>query len=317
MIQPVISFFRIIRSVNLIYIALTQYLVQYTIIKPIIAQAGLTTTLGDFNFFLLVLSTLLVAGAGYVINDYFDVKMDEINKPRKIFIDRTIHHRSAILLHQFLTGSGILLAFYVAWKAENLKLAFVHPIVAVFLWFYSTGYKKRILLGNIIIAFLSGLIILLPGMYEKHLFIPANNAAFQASYSIFILLFFYFLFAFLLSLARELVKDVQDMKGDSLDGCRTLPIVMGIQKTKWIVTAVLAIVLILITYIQTLQIGGKDLISAYTIFTTLQFPLLITFYLLYKAKISREFYMVSSMIKIVMLMGILSMLYFYFLSWSQ
>ncbi len=312
--KALVSFLRLIRWINLLYIALTQYLVQYTLIKPILAQAGKTTTLGDLHFLLLVISTVLVAAGGYVINDYFDVKMDEVNKPRRIFIDRTIHHRSAILLHQVLTAAGVSLAFYVAWQAANFKLAFLHMIIAAFLWFYSTGYKRQVLLGNIIIAFLSGIVILLPGLYERNLFIPQNAASVHAAYSIFIILFFYFVFAFILSLARELSKDIQDMEGDRLHGCRTLPIVAGINKSRWIIAGYLSIVLILLTYIQVLQIGGHDMISAYTIFSTLQFPVLITFYLLYIARVSSQFSMVSSLIKITMLMGILSMLYFYFLT---
>lgn len=311
--KPVIAFFRLIRWLNLLYIALTQYLVQYTVIKPILAQAGVSPTLDDFHFFLLVLSTILVASAGYVINDYFDVKIDEVNKPRRIFIDRTIHHRTAILFHQFFTGAGVLLAFYVAWGAGNLKLGFIHAIVAAFLWFYSTEYKRRMWLGNIIVAFLSAFVILLVVLYEKQLFEPVNEAVVRAASTILIILLFYFGFAFLLSLARELTKDIQDIEGDRLYGCRTVPIVIGVQRTKWMVHALLAGVMGLLIYIQVIQFFGRDFISLYMIFTTLEFPMLITFYLLYKANASKEFSLVSTLIKIVMFMGILSMLYFYLL----
>jgi|ERR1043165_605566 4-hydroxybenzoate polyprenyltransferase len=312
--KPVIAFLRLIRWLNLIYIALTQYLVQYTIIKPALTKAGWNTTLDDLHFLLLVLSTILIAAAGYIINDYFDVKMDEVNKPQRIFIDRTIHHRTAILLHQFLTGAGVLLAFYVAWWAGNFKLGLIHAIVAAFLWFYSSGFKKRVLIGNVIVAFLSAFVILIVVLYEKHLFEPAGPGTVDAEIFIFIMAFFYFLFAFLLSLARELSKDMEDMEGDRIYGCRTVPIVIGVDKTKWILYGLLAIVLSLMIFIQALQFRGRDFISVYTIFTTLEFPTLITFYLLYKSKVSKEFSAVSSLIKIVMFMGILSMLYFYFLT---
>src|SRR5262249_23482561 len=117
-----LSFLRLIRSVNLLFIALTQCLIQYTIIKPILAQAGKAPTLDDLHFALLVIATVLVAAAGYVINDYFDVQLDEVNKPGRIFIERTVSRRAAMLLHQFLTGIGVLLALYVAWWAGNFKL---------------------------------------------------------------------------------------------------------------------------------------------------------------------------------------------------
>lgn len=273
-----------------------------------------TTTLDDLHFFLLVLSTLLVAAAGYVINDYFDVKMDEVNKPHRIFIDRTIHHRSAILLHQFLTGAGVLLAFYIAWYAGNLRLGFIHVIIAAFLWFYSSGFKKRVLIGNLMVSYLSAFVILLVVLYEKNLYESSNVIVIHAEYSIFVILFFYFAFAFLLSFARELSKDIEDMEGDRLYGCRTLPIVIGVPRTKWIIFGILGLVVALIIYIQALQYFGRDFISVYMIFTTMEFPMLITFYLLYQSKVSKDFSTVSTMIKIVMFMGILSMLYFYFLT---
>jgi len=308
-----ISFFRLIRSVNLFFIVLTQYLVQYTIIKPILAQAGIVPTLNDFHFALLVIATVLVAAAGYVINDYFDVQLDEVNKPRRIFIDRTIQRRSAMLIHQFLTGTGVLLALYVAWRAGNLKLGLIHPIVAGFLWFYSTGYKRRLLIGNILVAFLTALVVIIVGLYEKNLFNPRTIHAAQAASSIIIIVFYYFIFSFLVSLARELVKDMEDIKGDKQFGCRTVPIAIGIEKTKWIVYGILGVVLLLLFYIQSLEISGRDFVSALTIFTTIEFPIFITAYLLSKAHAQKQFSGVSTVLKIVMFMGILSMLYFYFL----
>ena len=311
--QAFVSFFRLIRWINLCYIALTQYLVQYTIIKPILARAGAGTTLDDLHFFLLVISTVLIAAAGYIINDYFDVKVDEINKPQRILIDRGIHRRTAVLLHQFLTGAGILLALYVAWRAGNFKLGFIHAIVAAFLWFYSTGYKKKLLVGNVVVSFLSGLVILIVALYERHLFEPSGQAV-RAAYTIFIIVFFYFLFAFLTSLARELVKDIEDIEGDRRFHCRTIPVVWGIERTRQIIMLILLSVLLLLVYIQQISFRGGDYISVLTIFTTLEFPLFIAMYLLWKARDPNHFTAVSSVIKIVMLMGILSMLYFYFLS---
>jgi len=311
--KSVIAFLRLIRAVNLLFVALTQYLVQYAVIRPILAQAGLQPTLDDLHFSLLVIATILVAAAGYVINDYFDVQMDEINKPRRIFIDRTIHRRSAMLLHQILTGSGVLLALYVAWHVGNLKLGFVHAIVAAFLWFYSTGYKRKFLVGTILVSFLTGLVILIVGLYEKNIFQPADAASQRAAYAIIIILFFYFVFSFLISLARELVKDLQDMKGDRLYQSRTVPIIYGIQKTKWMVYGILTVMLAMLIYIQSIEVRGRDFISALTIFTTIEFPACMSIYLLSSAITPRQFSAVSGVIKIVMFMGILSMLYFFLL----
>lgn len=311
--KGILSFLRLIRYINLLYIALTQYLVQYTLIRPILAQAGVTTTLDDLHFFLLVLSTVLIAAAGYVINDYFDVKIDAINKPKRIFIDRTIKRRSAMLIHQVLSGSGIVIGFYVAWKAGNLKLGFIHPIVAGLLWFYSTGYKRQMLIGNIIVSFLTALVVLIVALYERHLFYPESSSMNAAGYTIFVLVFFYFMFAFLISMVRELVKDMEDVEGDAMYGCKTLPVILGVHQTKLIVYAITGVIIGFLVYLQLKQASGNDFISVLNLFTTLEVPLVISMYLLYKADSQKQFSLVSSVIKIVMLMGILTMVYFYYL----
>lgn len=311
--RKLISFLRLLRTLNLLFIVLTQCFVQYFIITPILAQAGVLPTLDDGLFLLLVLATVLVAAAGYVINDYFDVKVDEVNKPGRIFIDRVITRRKAMLLHQVLTGLGVILAFYVAWKAGNLKLAFIHPIVAGFLWFYSTGYKRKLLVGNILVAFLTALVVLIVSLYERNLFHPINDAGGRAAYTIIVITFAYFIFSFLISLARELVKDMEDVEGDRSFGCKTVPVVIGIPKAKAIVFGILSVLFALLLYVQWLEVRGGDYISALTIFTTIEFPLLTVVILLARATSSQHYHAVSTVIKVVMFMGILSMLYFFLL----
>lgn len=311
--KGIVYFLRLIRFVNLLYIALAQYLVQYTIIVPILGQAEVTPTLNDLQFFLLVLSTVLIAAGGYVINDYFDVKIDAVNKPRRVYIDRTIRRRSAMLLHQLLSAGGVLLGFYVAWEAGNVRLGFIHPIVAAILWFYSTGYKRQMLIGNVIVAFLTSLVILLVALYERHLFNPGHAGEYAAAYTIFVIVFFYFMFAFLISLVRELVKDIEDVEGDERYGCKTLPVVIGVKKTKWIIYAVSVVITGFLVYIQARQVSGGDFISVLNLFTMLELPLGITMYLLYKADSQKQYSLVSNAIKLIMLMGILTMVYFYYL----
>ncbi len=314
--KGVIYFLRLIRIVNLAYIALAQYLVQYTIIAPILGQAGTYPTLGNLHFFLLVLSTIFIAAGGYVINDYFDVKIDAVNKPKRVIVDRIIKRQSAMLLHQLLSAAGMLLGFYVAWYSDNFKLGFIHPIVAGLLWFYSTGYKRQMLVGNVIVAFLTALVVLLVALYERRLFHPENQAENAAAYTIFVLVFFYFLFAFLISLIRELVKDMEDVEGDERYGCKTLPIVLGVKRTKWIVYSIAALIIGFLVFIQSRQAAGGDFISVLNLFTMLELPLGIAMYLLYKADAQKHFSMVSGTVKLVMLLGMLTMVYFYYLMWQ-
>jgi len=185
--------------------------------------------------------------------------------------------------------------------------------VAGLLWFYSTGYKRQMLIGNVIVSFLTALVVLIVALYERQLFYPESVMVNRASYTIFIIIFFYFIFAFLISMVRELVKDMEDIEGDARYNCKTLPIVIGIQKTKVVVYAITAVIVALLIYLQVQQARGGDINSVLNLFTTLEVPLGISMYLLYKADSQKQFSLISNVIKIVMFMGILTMVYFYYL----
>lgn len=311
--KSLFSFLRLVRYPNLLFVVLTQSFFHYLIVIPVLKSKGIDTSLTDFDFGLLVLATVLLAAAGYIINDYFDVKIDAINKPKKLFISKSINRRSAILIHQCFNGLAVVIGIYLAWRVGNYRLAMINPIVAALLWFYSTGYKKQPFIGNFTVAFLTGLVVLVVVFFEQPLFHPTNDFELMAAYSIFIRAFFYFVFAFLVSLIREIVKDMEDIKGDELYRCKTLPIVLGIPKTKGIVYILGIIVLGLIGFVQLGPLNAGDYITVIYLFQTVQFPLFVMMWLLFKADGQKDFNRISTLVKVVMLMGILTMGYFYFL----
>ena len=315
--KSIIAFFRLIRITNLMFVALTQFLIQFAVIKPILASAGLTASLSTVDFLLLVLSTVLIAAGGYVINDYFDLKIDSFNKPKRITIGINFKSRGIILLHLGLNFLAIAIGIYVSWKAGNLKLCFINPITAGLLWFYSTGYKKQPFIGNVVVSFLTAMVVLIVVLYESQLFHPSDIYSMQAAKTIFIVTFFYFLFAFFISLMREIVKDMEDIAGDSNYGCRTLPIVIGMERSKQIVYVIGFMLMSGIAYVEYFQWLGKDFLSTFYLFVTLQAPLLVMLYFLRKANHSKQFGQVSTLIKLVMLLGILTMAYFYLLIQNQ
>ena len=310
--KNIFSFLRLVRYPNLFFVVLTQYFFQYLIVVPILSHAGMSATLIDINFALLVLSTVLLAAAGYIINDYFDVKMDAINKPRKLFISKSIKRRPAILAHQIFTSVAIVIGIYVAWVTGNVKLAFINPIVATLLWYYSTSYKRQPFIGNFIVAFLTALVIPLLVFYEQPLFHPQNNEELMAAYGIFIRTFFYFIFAFLVSLIREIIKDMEDIEGDETYGCRTLPIVFGIPKTKLLVYFLCVVVIGLVALVQSPFMRVHDYARVIYLFQTVQFPVFLIMWLLLRADTQKDFNRISTLVKVVMLMGIFTMAYFYF-----
>ena len=309
--NPVVSFLKLVRYPNLLFIALTQIGLHYLVILPILRDAQVASTLSDIDIWLLVLSTVLIAAGGYIINDYFDVQIDRVNKPDRVYIDRVVNRRTAIVLHQLFSWTAVLIGAYLAWKVGNLKLAFVQPIVVGFLWFYSTGYKKQPLTGNIVVSLLTGLVVLMVGIYQTDLYY--NPEAAYAAYAVFIRLFFYFVFAFIVSLMRELVKDMEDVEGDERFGCRTLPILIGVNKTKWVVYGLAAVAFGLVLFIEYSRYLAGDFLTIIYLLQTLQVPLGVVVWQLAVADSPKHFHRVSTLIKLLMLMGIFSMAYLYFL----
>lgn len=311
--QKLITYLKLLRSGNLFFIVLTQFALHYYLIVPTLEYNGLSSVLSALDIWLLIISTVLIAAGGYVINDYFDVSIDSINKPEKLYIGKSIHRREAILLHQIFSAMAILIGIYLAWKCGNLRLLMIQPITIAFLWFYSTGYKKQPLLGNILISFLTGFVVILTVLYETPLFHPETIEQQRAAYAIFIRAFYYFVFAFLVSMMREIVKDMEDAEGDERYGCRTIPILWGMQTAKRIVMGIALVVFFLTIQVQQTPFIHGDYLTVIYLMQTIQLPLAVAMWKLFTADSKKHYKQVSLLLKLVMLMGILTIFYFYFL----
>lgn len=278
---------------------------------PVFEQYGKLSALDELHFFLLVLSTIMIAAAGYIINDYFDIKMDVINKPNRIIVGKEISRRMAMATHLILNAAGIAIGIYLGWKVGNIKLGGFHFVSAGLLWFYSTTYKKQFLIGNIIVAFLTAIVVLIIPLYEPILFTATTPSDYYAVGGMLSILLPYAFFAFMISLIREIVKDMQDIKGDASYDCKTLPLVLGISKSKIVVYALILIFILSGGYIQSKLFTNPDFrILFYIILVAIQTPLIYMLWLLNKADTKDDFRSISTVIKIIMLFGILSMGYF-------
>lgn len=296
-----ISIFRLIRLPNLLIIALTLYFTKYFLIRPMIEISGAEVLFSKLDFFLFNLSIIFIAAAGYIINDYFDTKIDFINKPEKIIIDKKINRKHAIVWHVILSTLGILLGIYSAIRVGFPKLCLIHILSVGLLWFYSTDFKRMFLIGNIVVAFLSGLIPIMAALFEPNkIFISFK---YIAGYAI---------FAFITSLIREIIKDMEDVKGDAALNCKTLPVVLGIKTTKTIIVTIVLATMLLMGYIQSMQFRAHDLISFWYFTITIQLPFAILIYLTLKAENQQHFHRASTITKIIMFTGVLSMFIFYY-----
>jgi 4-hydroxybenzoate polyprenyltransferase len=236
--------------------------------------------------FLLSLSTALIAAGGYVINDYYDVKIDLINKPGRVVVGKYMKRRVAMFIHIFLSLAGVFLGFIVSWK-----LAVINFLSAGLLWLYSNQLKRMPVVGNLSVALLTGLSI-----YIVHLIFPDGHAMVIA----------YALFAFCFTLIREIIKDMEDLKGDSTFGCKTLPVVVGIRKTKWFIYG-LSILFVITLVALSFIFVGKEL----AIFSGgLLIPLAWLMHHLSRADTVASFHRLSNYCKVIMLIGILSMILF-------
>lgn len=305
------AFFRLIRGLNLLFIVLTQALFQYSIVVPMFSRHPFSPALPVKYFMLLSLSSVLIAAAGYIINDYFDLNIDRINKPGKIVVERLIKRRWAIIWHWLFSFAGVLIGFYVGWKTHVIWLGFANLGCVVALWLYSTTFKKKLLTGNILISLLTAWVVLVVGFITHYRMVTnTEHFGFVFASKLLRFTFLYAGFAFIICLVREIVKDIEDMQGDAKYGCRTMPIVWGIHVSKlfagtWL-TVLSAALVIVFAYI--LQFGWW-LNAAYCLALVI-FPLLYILRSLIKAETTADFHRLSNWIKLVMFTGIISMVFF-------
>ncbi len=271
------AFLRLTRFWNLAIIGLAQYFAAFFLIDK--------TTLTDWHLFVLSVSTMIIAAAGYIINDYYDVKIDLINKPERVVVGKRITRRYAILLHSALSFMGVGLGLLLNWK-----IAAINFLSAFLLWLYSNQLKRQPFIGNVVVAALTGLSILLLEVLYK------NNSSLIVIYS---------LFAFFITLVREVVKDMEDLKGDNTFGCKTLPIIWGIRKTKvflYLLLVVFSVAVLLLNHFYSRLPIVYFLICLFG-------PVGWLLIRLVRADTIKEFYQLSQLCKIIMLLGIASMVF--------
>ena len=223
-------YLQLLRVGNLAIIAILLFVMEKWVATPLLQLAQFTEQMPWWILTLLILSTVLIAAGGYVINDYFDVKIDRINRPDDIVVTRHISRDGAMRLFQVLTGIGVAAGLAVAWWAHSWTLMMIIVVIPGLLWFYSASYKRQLIVGNIVVAFASALVPMLVAIvnadYLRHLYGQALQYT-PIVGQLYVWLSAFALFALLVTWVREMVKDIQDIDGDREMECRTMPIVWG------------------------------------------------------------------------------------------
>ncbi len=297
----VTAFLQLIRWKNLVMIVCIQLLFKY-IYFPVFTVA---TTLSHLDFSLLLLATVTIAAAGYIINDIYDVEADKINKPNKVIIDKKISKKQGYNYYYILNGIGLLAGLYVAYKINRLSFIAIFIITALLLKVYNSDFKKRPLVGNIIVSLLVSLSIIIVGVFDV---IPAiTNENVVEQYHAFRVLIDYSIFAFMFMLLREIVKDIEDVNGDKKLKMKTLPILFGRRRSKNIIFALSFVPLILVTFYSFNNFSDVPFILAYMLIVVM-LPLLHFMTKIIYAKTKKDYTYASNLLKLIMLLGMLSIL---------
>ena len=299
-----ISFLHLIRYKNLLMVFLSMFLTKYFLIESFIS----TPLLSDIDFIILTTSILLITMGGYLINDIYDIESDKINKPDKVYISTIISIKSGLFLYFLTSITGLILGFYLSINKNLNHLSGFFIVTVILLFIYTKILKKLPLIGNIIVALLVSLPIFL--VYEfDHSMISIKDIFNNLFLSI--IIFFYLLFAFLTTLIREIIKDLQDIKGDNKFKLKTLPIMIGNKRTINFVVflSFLLQLLLLLVLIDSFK-NDYYLILIFSITLSL-----LVAYLIYKLRVpfkNNPYQLLSSLMKIIMLVGVLSMTIFKF-----
>ncbi len=316
--RTVEAFFRLIRWPNLCFILITQILYYYFVFRPLLLNSADVPFYfsGEriFLFYLLCAASVLIAAAGYIINDYFDLKIDSINKPERVVVDRIVKRRWAILWHLILSAAGLAISFYISWRTGYLIIGLGNLLCVLLLWVYSTTFKRKVLIGNFIIAALTAWVLIViyffTGARPLDIHGWDNTGYVFQIRKLFIITMVYAGFAFILSVVREVVKDMEDVIGDAKHDCRTMPIAWGMPAAKVFVAVWMAVLIaaVSIASFYAFQSGWRW--GALYVFTLIFIPMLTLLYHLKKAVTTADFHKLSNMIKLVMFTGILSMIFF-------
>jgi len=313
-----INFIKLIRPINLLIIVLIQCLIKYLLINYFIDLPALS----NFNFLLLVTSTVLITAGGYIINDIYDVDVDKINKNKSRIINKKLSARIAIFWYFFLNTTALIMIIYVSYIIKQLTFSLIFFYSIFSLWKYSKNLKTSFLRGNLLVSWLVALSIINLGLFDVIPIIANNNS----SEIIFKIILLYAFFSFLMTFSREIIKDIEDEGGDKTINANTLIIRLGLYKTKLIINSINFLVFILIGLWQYFQyslsqtqfnlpedqkmiIWGTD---SGSILYVIIIQLLLIFYII-KCSIShskKDFSFLSKFSKFIMIIGILSIAIF-------
>jgi 4-hydroxybenzoate polyprenyltransferase len=295
------NFLKLIRYQNLLMLAFMQLIFRYGFLK----LQDIPLALADWQYLLLVLSTVLIAAGGYVINNIFDQNTDNDNKPNSVIVGKSISETNAYSIYVSLNSIGVAIGFYLSNVIEKPGFAAIFILIAATLYFYTTSLKQMILIGNIIVALLLSFSIIIIGIFDLFPVVNTENQPLMAN--LFSILIDYAIFAFCINFIREIVKDLEDIDGDYNQGMSTLPIAIGKSRTIKIVLGLSLISLFLLLFYINKYLFSLLFVTLFLLVFVIA-PLLFFIIKIWNAKSQKEFYNLSMLLKWILFFGIVSIL---------
>ncbi len=298
-------FFKLVRWPNLLIVLLTQYLIFFRLLNPVFQLNKIQPQLNTDQFLFFILTTLCVTACGYIINDLIDQKTDAINKPQKRIVGVHISTQVSNWLYITLAVIGFFLALYLAFATDNLEWLFLYPVISLFLIVYSSHLKQKPLVGNLIVALLCSGVTGIVWIAEMKSIQLLSMKAPLVSHKLTVILIWYMVFAFLATLFREIIKDLQDVEGDQLTNCRTVPIAWGVPKAKLLALCIggLLVVLLFVQFFVLQNIFQRSILL-YSLLA-LFIPLAVSFQRIVVASTTKDYWWISQLIKLILINGVL------------
>jgi 4-hydroxybenzoate polyprenyltransferase len=295
------KYLKLIRYQNLLMLALMQLIFRYGFLE----LQNVPLALADWQYGLLVLATVCIAAGGYIINNIFDVETDTENKPENVIVGKFISETTAYNLYIGFTVIGVAIGFYLSNVIDKPSFASIFIVIAATLYFYATSLKQSLLIGNFIVALLLSFSVIIIGIFDLYPVTNEENRPFMGL--LFGILLDYAIFAFIINFIREIVKDLQDVEGDSNQLMNTLPIFFGVKKTTKLVFVLSSIPIICIIYYINTNLFASGLLYG-TLFGLILIlaPLLYFTTKIWSANNQKDFHHLSTILKWILFFGILS-----------
>ncbi len=272
------------------------------------SSIGMKFQLSTFDFSMLIVTVIALTAAGNVINDYFDQKVDRINKPDQVIVGKTVKRRVAIILHQGLNILAVLATLYVCLRTSFWWPLILPIFIATLLWWYSPVLKKRVFVGNLAVAFCTACVPIWAALFEIHELQVKYQDMLIDGHEFFSHMWMRVaavsLFAFILTLLREAVKDMEDMEGDALGDYHTIPIVYGIEKTKNYLYGLIAVFILGMGLVMWKMHSLMDLVILTALIII---PTIFLFISIRNAQVQKDFRGTSNLLKIISVLGIVAL----------